>query len=238
MRKNIWIINIVAVTLHQKKQTKYIIIMTTNNNNQNNNQNNNNNVLNKKPLANVRKKANEFLGGFRAACMAVLEVANTGDRDAKRLCAYLGISAESLKGKNVGDTRKYILDRLPLYYIIDGSESRFPARLQKVSAEMRAAGISAGYIAVKDNYLSALLNLGEILSKGNEYEQHQVELTMTTAGTGEDVDAENTTCIVYDKDGTGAVDETQGFVRYKNAKRFANGKARMAGTAAFAEALR
>lgn len=117
---------------------------------------NGNNGMSKKTLANIKKQATAFIGGFRAACLAILEVANGGDADAKKLCAYLGINADSVKNKNIGDTRKNILDKLPLYYKVDGSESRFPARLRKVSPEMIEAGVAKGCIAVKDTYLNAL----------------------------------------------------------------------------------
>lgn len=43
-----------------------------------------NNGMNKKTLANIKKQATTFLGGFRASCMAILEVANGGDADAKK----------------------------------------------------------------------------------------------------------------------------------------------------------
>lgn len=44
---------------------------------------NGNNGMSKKTLANIKKQATAFIGGFRAACLAILEVANGGDAEAK-----------------------------------------------------------------------------------------------------------------------------------------------------------
>ena len=170
--------------------------------------------------------------------MAVLEVANNGDADAKKLCAYLGINAESVKNKNIGDTRKNILAKLPLYYTIDGSDSRYPARLRKVNADMQAAGVPNGYIAVKDTYLNALITLGGLLSKGNEYTQIELQIAESSAAEIADMTAENTTCAVYDKEGAKIGDSTESYIKYKQAKKAAAEKAKTAGTIAYADALK
>lgn len=202
------------------------------------NANANNNVLTAKTLSNIKKQAAQFIGGFRAACLAVLEVANNGDADAKKLCAYLGINAESTKNKNIGDTRKNILAKLPLYYTVDGSESHYPARLRKVSADMQAAGVPSGYIAVKDTYLNALITLGGLLSKGNEYTQIELQITESSAAEIADMTAENTTCAVYDKEGAKIGDSTESYIKYKQAKKTAAEKAKTAGTIAYVNALK
>lgn len=202
------------------------------------NANANNNVLNAKTLSNIKKQAAQFIGGFRAACLAVLEVANNGDADAKKLCAYLGINVESIKNKNISETRKNILAKLPLYYTVEGSESHYPARLRKVSADMQAAGVPSGYIAVKDTYLNALISLGGVLSKGNSYEQRSVILTETDAITASDMTLENTTCVIYDKNGCAVTTAEKTYIIYKQAKKEASEKAKTAGTIAYANALK
>lgn len=196
------------------------------------------NGMSKKTLANIKKQATAFIGGFRAACLAILEVANGGDAEAKKLCAYLGINADSVKNKNIGDTRKNILAKLPMYYKVEGSDSRYPARLRKVSPEMREAGVTKGYVAVKDTYLNALINLGGMLSHDNSYTQLQLTLTDTSAATIADMSAENTTCIVYDKTGIVAGDNTNAYIRFKSAKHAASLKAKTASAIAYTEALK
>lgn len=208
---------------------------TTNNNN---NGNKGNNGMSKKTLANIKKQATVFIGGFRAACLAILEVANAGDADAQKLCAYLGINAESIQNKNIKETRKYILERLPYYYTVEGSDSRFPARLRKVSPEMREAGVTSGYIAVKDTYLNALITLGGVLSKENKYTQIELTLTASTANDIADMDKENTTCTVYDGEGAKVGDSTDSYIKYKHAKKAAAEKAKTVGAIAYAEALK
>lgn len=199
---------------------------------------NNVNAISKKTLATIKKQATAFIGGFRAACLAILEVANSGDADAKKLCAYLGINAESVKNKNISETRKHILDRLPLYYTIDGSDSRFPARLKKVSADMIEAGVTKGYIAVKDTYLNALIALGGMLSHDDSYTQLQLTLTDTSASAIADMSADNTNCIVYDKSGAMINDCTEAYILFKNAKKIATVKAKNIASIAYAEALK
>lgn len=206
--------------------------------NNNNNANNVNNALNAKTLANIKKQATAFIGGFRAACVAILEVANNGDTDARKLCAFLGINTESVKNKNIGETRKNILNKLPYYYTVEGSESRFPARLKKVSAEMIEAGVAKGFIAVKDTYLNALISLGGLLSKGNSYEQRGVVLTETEAGTANEMTPENTTCVIYDKNGCTVATAEKAYITYKQAKKNASEKAKATAAIAYAEALK
>lgn len=198
----------------------------------------NNNVLTAKTFAGIKKKASEFIGGFRAACLAVLEVANNGDADAKKLCAYLGINAESIKNKNISETRKNILAKLPFYYTIDGSDSRFPARLRKVNADMQAAGVPSGYIAVKDTYLNALISLGGVLSKGNSYEQRKVEITQSAAEKIADMNEDNTSCIVYDKNGENGENNTAAYIKFKQAQKQAADAAAAKKATAYIEALK
>ena len=153
--------------------------MTTNNNN---NQTANNNALTNKVINVLRKKANEYRDSFKNACNVFLEL-SANDSDAKKVCTYLGINTESLKNKNIKETRDNVLNRLPLYYMIDGSETHFPARLTKIN---KHAGID-GYIATKDTYINALLSLAKMLSACNSYEQRK--LNLTTASVDEDTDA-------------------------------------------------
>lgn len=196
------------------------------------------NDLTKKSLATIKKQATSFLGGFRASCIAILEVANAGDKDAKKLCAYLGITAESVKNKNIKETRTYILERLPLYYTVEGSDSRFPARLKKVSADMQEAGVAKGYIAVKDTYLNALISLGGLLSKENKYTQSRVTLTETETTEITEMDSGNTVCIVYNKDCEKIDECTDSYIRFRHAKKTASDKAKTVQSIAYIDALK
>ena len=205
--------------------------MATNNNN--NNQVTNNNVLTNKVINALRKKANEYKDGFKSACSVFLELA-TADKDAKKVCAYLGISADGLKPKNIKETRNNVLNRLPLYYMIDGSETHFPAKLTKIN---KNAGIE-GYIATKDTYINALLSLAKILSAGNEYEQRKVILT--TASVDEDTDAyteESVDFTAYDKEGNRVNADTKKYIDYLNVNRLANNAAKLAKSAYIKQAI-
>lgn len=207
-------------------------------NNTNNTNANNTNGMSKKTLANIKKQATAFIGGFRAACMAVLEVAASGDADAKKLCAYLGINTESIKNKNISETRKNILNKLPLYYTVEGSESRFPARLKTTAADMMEAGMPKGYIAVKDTYLNAIITLGGILAKSNSYEQREVKLTESTAAEIREMNTENTVCVVYDKEARCMGHYENNYIKYKVAKKAAADKAKTTAAIAYTEALK
>lgn len=202
------------------------------------NANANANGMSKKTLANIKKQATAYIGGFRAACVAILDVANGGDQDAKKLCAYLGINAESVRNKNIKETRKSILDKLPYYYTVEGSETRFPARLKKVSAEMIEAGVTKGYVGAKDTYLNALITLGGMLSKENKYTQSRVILTQTGAVEVAEMDAENTTCIVYNKDCEKIDECTESYIHFKQAKKAASDKAKTVQSIAYLDALK
>lgn len=204
--------------------------MTTNNNN---NQSANNNVLANKVINALRKKANEYRDSFKNACQIFMELAAT-DKDAKKVCTYLGINADALKNKNVSDTRKNVLDRLPLYHMIDGSETHFPAKLTKIN---KNAGID-GYIAAKDTYINALLSLAKILSAGNAYEQRKVILT--TASVDEATDAyteESVDFVTYDKEGQRLNADTKKYIDYLNVNRLANNAAKLAKSAYIAQAI-
>ena len=200
--------------------------MATNNNN-NNNQAANNNALTNKVIDALRKKANEYRDSFKNACTIFLELA-TADKDAKKVCTYLGITADALKTKNIKDTRNNVLNRLPLYYIIDSSETHFPAKLTKIN---KNAGID-GYIATKDTYINALLSLAKILSGGNEYEQRKVILT--TASVDEAADAyteDSVDFVAYNKEGVRIDSDTKKYIEFLNVNRLANNAAKLAKSA-------
>lgn len=223
-----------VVTLRQKiKHNTYQLKLTTMAANNNNNQAANNNVLTNKVLSALKKKANEYRDSFKNACQIFMELAAT-DNDARKVCAYLGINADALKNKNVSDTRKNVLDRLPLYYMIDGSESHFPAKLTKIN---KNAGID-GYIAVKDTYINALLSLAKILSGGNEYVQRKV--TLTTASVDEAADAyteDSVEFFAYDKEGQRLNTDTKKYIDYLNVNRLANNAAKLAKSAYITQAI-
>lgn len=191
------------------------------------------NVLTNKVINALRKKANEYKDGFKSACSVFLELSAT-DKDAKKVCAYLGINAESLKNKNIKDTRNDVLNRLPLYYMIDGSETHFPAKLTKIN---KNAGID-GYIATKDTYINALLSLAKILSAGNEYEQRKVVLT--TASVDEVANAyteDSVDFVAYNKEGNRVTADTQKYINYLNVNRLANNAAKLAKSAYMEQAI-
>ena len=191
------------------------------------------NVLTNKVIKKQKKKANEYRDSFKNACTIFLEIAAT-DKDAKKVCAYLGINADALKNKSIKDTRNNVLNRLPLYYMIDGSETHFPAKLTKIN---KNAGID-GYIATKDTYINALLSLAKILSGGNEYEQRKVVLT--TASVDEEADAytENSVDFVaYNKEGNRVTADTKKYIDYLNVNRLANNAAKLAKSAYIKQAI-
>lgn len=193
----------------------------------------NENVLTNKVINALRKKANEYKDGFKSACSVFLELSAT-DKDAKKVCAYLGITAGALNNKNVKDTRNNVLNRLPLYYMIDGSETHFPAKLTKIN---KNAGID-GYIATKDTYINALLSLAKILSTGNEYEQRKVVLT--TASVDEAADAyteDSVDFVAYDKEGNRLTADPKKYIDYLNVNRLANNAAKLAKSAYMAQAI-
>lgn len=202
--------------------------MTTNNNN---NQTANNNALTNKVINALRKKANEYKDGFKSACSVFLELSAT-DKDAKKVCTYLGINTESLKNKNIKDTRDNVLSRLPLYYMIDGSETHFPAKLTKIN---KNAGID-GYIATKDTYINALLALAKILSAGNEYTQVKLNLTIAVLGKDEtEYNNDNVIFTAYNKEGIKLKIESKKYIEYLNVNRLANKAANIAKSAFFSE---
>lgn len=201
--------------------------MTTNKNNQTAN----NNALTNKVINALRKKANEYRDSFKNACTIFLEI-STNDKDAKKVCTYLGINAEGLKNKNIKDTRDNVLSRLPLYYMIDGSETHFPARLTKIN---KHAGID-GYIATKDTYINALLALARILSAGNEYTQVKLNLTIAVLGKEEtEYNNDNVIFTAYNKEGIRMDVNPQKYIEYLNVNRLANKAANIAKSAFFSE---
>ena len=191
------------------------------------------NVLTNKVINALRKKANEYRDSFKNACTIFLEIAAT-DKDAKKVCAYLGINADALKNKSIKDTRNNVLNRLPLYYMIDGSETHFPAKLTKIN---KNAGID-GYIATKDTYINALLSLAKILSAGNEYEQRKLALTI--ASVDEEADAyteDSVDFTAYDKEGNRVTADTKKYIGYLNVNRLANNAAKLAKSAYIKQAI-
>lgn len=191
------------------------------------------NVLTNKVINALRKKANEYKDGFKSACSVFLEL-SAADKDAKKVCAYLGINAGALNNKNIKDTRNNVLNRLPLYYMVDGSETHFPAKLTKIN---KNAGID-GYIATKDTYINALLSLAKILSGGNEYEQRKV--TLTTASVDEAADAyteDSVDFVAYDKKGNRLTADTKKYIDYLNVNRLANNAAKLAKSAYMTQAI-
>lgn len=206
---------------------------TNNNNNNNNNQTANNNVLTNKVLSALKKKANEYRDSFKNACQIFMELAAT-DKDAKKVCTYLGLNTEALKNKSIGETRDNVLSRLPLYYMIEGSETHFPARLTKIN---KHAGID-GYIATKDTYINALLSLAKILSAGNAYEQRKLNLTIASVDEAADAYTENSVDFVaYDKEGQRLNADTKKYIDYLNINRLANNAAKLAKSAYITQAV-
>lgn len=191
------------------------------------------NVLTNKVINALRKKANEYRDSFKNACSVFLELSAT-DKDAKKVCAYLGINAAALNNKNIKDTRNNVLNRLPLYYMIDGSETHFPAKLTKIN---KNAGID-GYIATKDTYINALLALAKILSGGNEYEQRKLNLTIASVDEAADAYTENSVDFVaYDKEGKRVEADTKKYISFLNTNRLANNAAKLAKSAFIAQAI-
>lgn len=199
----------------------------------NNNQAANNNALTNKVINALRKKANEYRDSFKNACTIFLELSAT-DKDAKKVCTYLGINTESLKNKSIKDTRNNVLNRLPLYYMIDGSDTHFPAKLTKIN---KNAGID-GYIATKETYINALLSLAKILSAGNEYEQRKVILTTASVDEGTDAYTEDSVDFVaYDKEGKKVDADAKKYISFLNTNRLANNAAKLAKSAYMAQAI-
>ena len=193
----------------------------------------NENVLTNKVINALRKKANEYRDSFKNACAIFLELSAT-DKDAKKVCAYLGINAGALNNKNIKETRNNVLNRLPLYYMIDGSETHFPAKLTKIN---KNAGID-GYIATKDTYINALLSLAKILSGGNEYEQRKLNLTIASVDEESDAYTEDSVDFTaYDKEGKRVAADTQKYIDYLNVNRLANNAAKLAKSAYMVQAI-
>lgn len=178
-----------------------------------------NNVLTVKTLKALKKDINTYKDSFASACRILLEVSNNGNADCKKVCQYLGINADSIKSKNMSDTRKNVLDKLPLYYMIEGSETHFPARLQKIN---KNAGIDA-FIAVQDSYINALLSLAKILSEGNKYDIHKVELTSASVDCdSNEYTKDSVTFAAYDKNGSKVDADTNKYIDYLNRNKLAN----------------
>lgn len=197
------------------------------------NANANANVLTNKVINALRKKANEYRDSFKNACTIFLDLA-TADKDAKKVCTYLGITADALKKNNIKGTRNNVLNRLPLYYMIDGSETHFPAKLTKIN---KNAGID-GYIATKDTYINALLSLAKILSAGNTYEQRKVVLTIASVEEEANAYTENSVDFVaYDKEGNRVNADAKKYIDFLNVNRLANNAAKLAKSAYMAQAI-
>lgn len=192
-------------------------------NNTNKNANVTNDAITVKTLNAIKKDASSYRDSFKNACLTLLEIANGNSyetaKDCKRVCQYLGINAENLKSKVISGTRKNVLDKLPLYYTVEGSETHFPARLQKIN---KNANIDA-YIAVKDSYINALLSLAKILSGKSSYDIRKVELTSVEL----DIDAmqytiETVNFVAYDKEGKNVEVPKAKYVYWLNRNKIAN----------------
>lgn len=183
---------------------------------------NNNNALTNKVLASVKKDINAYRDSFKNACVMMLEVANSTSaaaKDCKRVCSYIGLTSDSLKKNNISDFRKATLEKLPMYYIIEGTDTHFPARLQKIN---KNANID-GYIAVEDTYINALLSLAKILSEGNSYDMHRVEITFAEVDDEKKEYTDKTvTFTAYDRTKKKIDVEKKVYVDYLNRNRNAN----------------
>lgn len=191
----------------------------------NNNQAANNNVLTNKVINELRKKANEYRDSFKNACTIFLEMSAT-DKDAKKVCAYLGITKDALAVKNRKDTIKNVCSKFPLYYTKEGQGTYFPARLQKIN---KNAGIDA-FIAVPDTYINALLNLAKLLASGDKYESRKLQLTTAILSEGEtEYNENNVSFTAYNKNGVrqDAISE-KSYIDYLNINRLANKAANIA----------
>lgn len=190
-----------------------------------NNQAANNNVLTNKVIADIRKKANDNKNSFKTACNIFLELAQT-DANAKKVCAYLGITKDALTAKNRKETIKNVCSKFPLFYTKEGQDTYFPARLQKIN---KNAGIDA-FIAVPDTYINALLNLAKLLASGNEYESRKLQLTTAILSEGEtEYNENNVSFTAYNKNGVrqDAISE-KSYIDYLNMNRLANKAANIA----------
>lgn len=198
------------------------------------NNNNNNNVLTNKVIDALRKKANEYRDSFKNACTIFLELSAT-DKDAKKVCAYLGITKDALAVKNRKDTIKNVCSKFPLYYTKEGQDTYFPARLQKIN---KNAGIDA-FIAVPDNYINALLNLAKLLASGDKYESRKLQLTTAILSEGEtEYNENNVSFTAYNKNGVrqDAINE-KSYIDYLNINRLANNAAKLAKSAYIKQAI-
>lgn len=193
----------------------------------------NNNVLTNKQVAEIKKQAMNVRDSFKTACNIFLELSAT-DSNVKRICTYLGINAESLKNKNIKDTRDNVLNRLPNYFKIEGSETHFPCKLIKINSE---SGIANGYIAKKDSYINALLTLAQLLSGEKSYMCKEYKIT--TAEINEDTkvyDADSVSVTIYDKEGVIMSGHESAYIGYLNRNREANKEGQKAKKAYMASA--
>lgn len=201
-------------------------------NTKSNNQTANTNVLTNKVIADIRKKAITNRDSFKTACNIFLELAQT-DPNAKKVCAYLGITAESLKVKNRKETMQNVTSKFPLYYTKEDQDTYFPARLQKIN---KNAGINA-FIAVPDTYINALLNLAKLLASGDKYESRKLQLTTATISEGEsEYNENNVSFTAYDKNGVrqDAISQ-KSYIDYLNINRLANKAANIAKSEFFSQ---
>lgn len=191
----------------------------------NNNQAANNNVLTNKVIADIRKKAINQRDSFKTACNIFLELAQT-DANAKKVCAYLGITKDALAVKNRKETIKNVCSKFPLYYTKEGQDTYFPARLQKIN---KNAGIDA-FIAVPDTYINALLNLAKLLASGDKYDARKLQLTTAILSEGEtEYNENNVSFTAYNKEGVrqDTISE-KSYIDYLNINRLANKAANIA----------
>lgn len=187
-------------------------------------------------LKDIRKDIHNYKDSFRNACLILLEVAKE-NTNVKKLNAFLGLTAEAVKNKNISETRKRILSMIPYYYCIEGSDTHFPAKLIKVNSRMVEAGVREGYFAKKDSYINALLTIGVMLSRNAIREPAQLSLTSSSESV-EDMNFENTSCVIYTKNGNKLCNATEAYIKYKQAAKRAKDNAKIEECNLFSQVLK
>lgn len=188
------------------------------------------NALNSKSLAALKRDVNKYKNSFVGACRMLKDIADAGDKVARKVCAYLGITADTLKGKNQKELRESIMAKYPVYYTVDtvnGGIARYPARLKKLPKQSTIDG----YIAVKDTYINSLLSLAQLLSEGDTYTQYQVTLTSTPINEDANMYLEEDAVVrIYDKSYVEIADNSKvrAYINYLNIAKNASAAGRLA----------
>lgn len=168
--------------------------------------------LTAKEIREFKAVAVAYQDSFKNACRLFLELAS-GNATAKKVCGYLGLTAEALKCSKIAETRKAVLAKLPCYFLRDGSEIHQPAKLVKIPSE---SGLS-GYVAKKCTYIDALANLAMVLANGNAYDCHKVAITEVHFEDGKYVGDVQ----IYNKDFSPSQIATEDYFAYLEACRIA-----------------